>query len=443
MRIRVVFSGVAAAAICVTALWFPWFMMIPAELATDWPYLEEAAMLPDWMPIGVFALCGLTLFVFGWVSARWNWAKDWKESLLAGAGMGLLAGCLIYDFIGVFHFGLLGQKEILVNFNQELNLDRGLAILIDSLTNTATSIYINFLLLCAGCVLAGALGGLASAVDLSDRWGASPRTPDSWLFRLPAFSLTLTGTAVMIVVVASFSVLQETIIEAVAREETKGITTLPYFITFVVYLVSWVSVVLPAAFTWGWLLSSWKTAGVWRVTYVIWMLISLSLAGWVTFYFLGLVQLFYFMGSITTWLVYILPAVLLTLCGGIWMGHLSKPVADGVEKYHFSDWVGYILTQGAFGGTQLFVTMMAYFLAVVSIAITNIPHLADTGVVEKMPTQQVAELSSTLTGFAEFAFVVGAVGGWVLGLVVLVVRKFLKIKVVPPSQSVATSESGF
>lgn len=262
MRIRVVLSGIVSAAICVIALWFPWYMMEPANIAPDWAYVDEAAILPAWLSTGMLVFCGLTLFAFGWVSARWNWAGNWRDSLLAGAGAGLIAGCLIYDFIGTFHFGLSGQEAVLRAFYTEVDDVTGLTLFVDSITETATQLYFNFLLTVAACALLSAMGGLASAVDAGDTWGRPPRAPDSWLFRIPAYSLTLTGCLWMIVTIAAFSVLQEVVIDAVVENELSGLNSFPVLISFSAYSVGWVLIFLPMSVTWGWLLRSWRSAGL-------------------------------------------------------------------------------------------------------------------------------------------------------------------------------------
>ena len=100
MRIRIVLSGIAAGIISLVALWFPFYAVEPAKFISDWTYAKFAATLPDWFTLAVVAFCGLVIFVFGWIAARWNWSENWRASLISGGGAGLLAGCLIYDFIG-------------------------------------------------------------------------------------------------------------------------------------------------------------------------------------------------------------------------------------------------------------------------------------------------------------------------------------------------------
>lgn len=146
MRIRVVSSGIVSGVFCLIALWFPWYMVEPAGIVPDWAYQNEAASFPDWLPTAVYAFCGLTIFAFGWVAARWNWSKTWRSSLLAGAGSGLIAGCIIYDFIGAFRFGVLGQEEILKVFYREVGETEGLTLLVDAISQTANMIYVNFIL---------------------------------------------------------------------------------------------------------------------------------------------------------------------------------------------------------------------------------------------------------------------------------------------------------
>ncbi|NOH03206.1 MAG: hypothetical protein HND47_15210 [Chloroflexi bacterium] len=111
---------------------------------------------------------------------------------------------------------------------------------------------------------------------------------------------------------------------------------------------------------------------------------------------------------------------------GIGAGLISTPVTEGIEKYRASDWLGYILAQGILGGTQLFVSFPAYYF-LISLATVNIPHLVSSGVVEQTPSQQILQISQTLTALANFLIAISAAGGWILGLVILLIRKFLKI----------------
>ncbi|HRQ25341.1 MAG TPA: hypothetical protein PLF42_18075, partial [Anaerolineales bacterium] len=71
MRTRIVLTGIGSGITCLAALWFPWYMMEPAQITSDWGYANQAAVMPEWTGIASPIFCGLALFTFGWASARW------------------------------------------------------------------------------------------------------------------------------------------------------------------------------------------------------------------------------------------------------------------------------------------------------------------------------------------------------------------------------------
>jgi putative transposase len=70
----------------------------------------------------------------------------------------LIAGCLIFDFIGTFYFGMKGQEEIFRNFYDPLTEPAGIKILVNGVTQTASLLYLNFVFSILAAVFFGALG---------------------------------------------------------------------------------------------------------------------------------------------------------------------------------------------------------------------------------------------------------------------------------------------
>lgn len=228
------------------------------------------------MPI---IFCGVTIFAFGWVAARWNWSLTWRSSLLAGCGAGLLAGCLIFDFIGAFWFGLKGQEEVLRNYYTLLTEHQGLTILVNVITQTAVSIYLNFWAVVSACTFVGALGGLASAMDVKDVWGSAPREPANWLFRLSAYSLKLNGLLNIIVTIAVLTILPERVEKAMLESNMMGPTTLPPdIIAWLGYFTGTMMIFLPLGLTWAWLVRDWRTAGYGRILSAAWLVGTFGLS---------------------------------------------------------------------------------------------------------------------------------------------------------------------
>lgn len=430
MRIRVVLSGIFSGAICLAALWYPWFAMEPAGLAPDWPYQNRSILLPYWVPTAMLVFCGLTIFIFGWVSARWNWAGTWRASLLAGAGAGSIAGCLIYDFIGAFHFGLMGQSGILKVFYAEVSESRGIELLIEAIAGTALTMYPYFLAVMAGSIVLGGLGGVSSAIDVEDVWGKPPRDPDSWLFRLPGYTLTVSGFACMIVALAGLLVLQESAVKAAIANEITRLDAIPIFIVLSAYVTCLLMILLPMSLTWGWIIQAWKGAGLWRVLYGIWVILTLLMLVWLiqALPFQEGLRFVFGFEALQPMILGLLMILVLSI--GVGLGLLSRPVSSSLAKYKGSDWVGYALAQGILGGTQVFVCLPAYALVLVLISIVNIPHLVQAEVVESTPTEQMLQLFNVLVTSAQTLMLACAIGGFFFGLIILLIRKFLKIKTV-------------
>lgn len=432
MRIRVVSSGIISGVFCLIALWFPWYMVEPAGILPDWTYLKEAASFPGWLPTAVYTFCALTIFAFGWVAARWNWSKTWRSSLLAGAGSGLIAGCIIYDFIGAFRFGVLGQAEILKVFYQEVGEAEGLTLLVEAISQTANTIYLNFIFVLFAAIVLGGLGGLASSMDLEDVWGKPPRKTHDWLFRLPAYSLSLTGYLCLVVMIAALVLIQESVTNVGIEKGLTGIDVPPFFIIFVAFLGCAVMILPPVAVTWGWGVKTWKVAGLWKWLYATWLAITIFFVGSVIYNFIRYSGASFILISTGLYLPFLAGSVIIgSLLLGFLAGFISEPVELTDEKYHFSDWLGYALTQGVLGGTQLFMSVMAYVLALALITIENIPHLTQSRLVDMSPGQQVIQLFKVMSGMAQGMMIASAIGGWLFALIVLLFRKFLKIKPVP------------
>jgi len=425
MRFRIALSGIAAGAICVAALWFPCYMIGPAAIVSDWPYAGEAALFPAWSFTAVIVFCGLVLFTFGWVAARWNWSATWRSSLLAGAGAGLIAGCLIFDFIGAFWFGLNGQEEVLRAYSTKLTELRGMVILINAITDTAMSLYLNFPVIVLVGVVLGALGGLASATDLNDFWGRPPREPSGWLFRLSAYSLVIFGVLNLIVTIAALTILPDILAKTIEEYDiTRQVALPPVLIPFLGYLPGLIMIFVPLGITWGWTVRGWHTAGAGRILSGFWTLATFAVA----FYYL------IYRGFLPGFL-FVLPQVFWGALAIIVLSFLAGLAFDNKHpedrSYRLSDWLGYGAAFGVLGGTQVLMSALAYSLILALITVTNIPHLTATGIVEQTPTDQITALFRLLTFSAEAVMLVCFIVGWIVAALVLLIRKIFRIRALP------------
>lgn len=425
MRIRIVLPGIAAGVISLIALWLPWYVVYPATFIPEWS-AKQLKMMPDWLSFAMLGFSAITIFAFGWVAARWSWAKTWRESLLAGAGVGLIAGCLIYDFLGAFYFGLAGQEAVLKAFYETVTETQGLTLIVDAVGQTGIMVYAFFVFILFGGLLAGALGGLASAMDVEDVWGKPPRKTDGWLFRIPAYTLTLTGVGCMILMIAVLSILEESATNTFIENQLTNISAPPVFMYLAAYAVALVFVLMPIAMTWGWLARCWKFAGYWRILYGVWLLFTFWQAGWMLKGFLNFENFLIILEIHPYFLIWLLVLILLVL--GFFAG-FGLPMTDPSETtYRLSDWLGYALTQGILGGTQLFMSVVAYSLMLTLILIVNIPHLTQTGTVDSAPLAQVRLLYNMLFTSAAVFILAGMVLAWIFGGIVYGVRKILKVR---------------
>jgi len=430
MRVRTVLAGILAGWICLMALWFQYFRIEPYTFVPDWPFAALAASLPGWTSTAILIFCGLTLFTFGWVAARWNWANNWRRSLQSGAGMGLLAGCLIFDFVGAFWFGIQGHAEILSNFYNPLPEADGIAILIQALFQTGTLLYINFLRIVFVCALLGGLGGIASVVvDRRDFWGKDPRNPEGWLFRLPAYLLTLSGLINILVTVAVLTVLlqrmQNTVRTFAATYNAPlNVGSAPEIFQLFSNLDVWLAAFIPLGLTWGWIFRTWVLRKRLQVLSGLWLVLS-------TLGFLAVVW-YVAPGLLSDPLTLILLA--LSFFIGAFIGFLTEERSEGFS-YHLSDWVGFALSYGILAATQFIAGIISYGLVVSLISITNIPHLTAQGVVDKTPVEQVFQLYTLQSTIAFVAILIAMAIGLALAGFASFMRTVLGTQEVPPLEA--------
>jgi len=289
-------AGIMAGAICNVALYFQYYRFAPSEFVLGWPYLIQAAILPRWMPEAVTIVCVITIFSFGWIAARWSWARTWQSSILAGAGSGTIAGCMMYAIVGLFWFGIKGQADVLGNFYNSMAEIDGLLIIVEAIFRTGTFVYAYFIQFVPACIALGTLGGLTSALlDANDVWGKHPNHSHGWLFRLPAYLLVICGILNLIVTVAILSLLWDKTMSSVkelAAENMRSELGTGYgFFLHWGYLTGLVFTFLPAGLTWGWIIRAWRHHGKLNFFSVIWLISTIVGAGYYMFKTTGLVDL--------------------------------------------------------------------------------------------------------------------------------------------------------
>ena len=423
MRVRTVIAGISAGLICLAALSFQYYRIEPHKFVPDWPFAARVASLPDWVSVVILLFCGITLFTFGWIAARWNWADTRGRCLQAGAGAGLLAGCLIFDFIGAFWFSVKGMSEILRNADQPVSEDVGTRILIEGIVQTGMLLYVNFALILLACVVLGGLGGLASAIlDRKDFWGSDPRSPEGWLLRLPAYLLTFFGLLNAIVTIAVLNVLIPRIWNTATQLESQSeiqlrLNSSVQLMELFSNLTVWIFAFLPLGVTWGWILRVSLSRKRLAASSAFWIILSL----------LVYLSIFWFVSPEVLSSPLYLSFLAVALLMGVLIGFITEERAQGFP-YRFSDWVGYGLSYGILGGTQIVAGILSYGLAMSLIAIQNIPHLLSTGPVEHNPVEQVGTLFNLQSTSAIFAIVGSLVIGLIIASIVSFFRTILGVK---------------
>ena len=433
MRIRTVISSLVGAAVCLIVLYFQYYIIGPARLVPGWSDGSPFANVPAWTSPIALIICALTLFAFGWVAARWNWTDTWQSATQSGAGMGVLAGCLIFDFIGAFWFSLRGNAEILQNAYNPLTETEGTRILIESLLQTGMLLYLNFILVLFVCALLGSLGGLASAlIDKKDIWGTDPRNPEGWLFRLPAYLLVIFGYFNLIVVIAVMSPLWEKLIDSAVKLDeanevqwTIAASGSEFFILFV-YAAALGFVFFPVGITWGWIIRSWferRKPGFWAA---VWIFLTTLGVAWVA------IRTFWYGGIDFPLMLPVMASPFIAFVIGIIIGLITVNRSEGFG-YRPADWFGFGITYGILGGTQLFMGVVAYSLSAALIGIVNIPHLINAEPVDPSPVQQVVYLHTLQQSTAVGMILLSLVLGLIAAAIVSFLRAVTGVRDVAPS----------
>jgi hypothetical protein len=294
---------------------------------------------------------------------------------------------------------------------------------LEALFQTGTSLYTKFIFILMVCVLCGALGGLASAlIDVKDFWGRRPRSPQGWLFRLPAYLLVIFGVLNLIVTQAILATLWEKSINSALELQKQYDLKLDLgadqiFLPYA-YLAGFLFTFLPMGITWGWIMRAWRSKRKTSVLALLWLALTGALVIYVfpKFLQMSLVSGIYGLGASFILAGFVLIA---TPCIGLLVGWMAKPYSEG-EPYHITDWLGFLVTYGVLGGTQIVMGAPAFAIPFVMIALINIPHLTASGIVEKSPVQQVVQLFSLQSGIMQglilVCMVIGLIAAGLVGL---------------------------
>ena len=419
MRLKTIASGVLASLGCYFSLMRLAYDALPAQLIADWPPpFWEGIIEEKWVSLAIVSFAALSLFLGGWLSASWNRARNWKESVRFGANAGLIAGALSFSFVGAPWAGLLAQKEVLEKVNISLTEIEGGRILVNAVVGTIQRSYSMVWEFLIPAIILGALGGILFVLDIkTDEKVKGPRK-SGWLFRLPAYTLSLSGIVSFIIMYAIIAVLPE-IITTTAMDYSM-VPDLPPELILPITIASTIPFfAIPFLLSAIWVARRWGTDKQGGFLFLAWVFLF-----WVLVYFLSNNTFRYLFSLFEIGLSNFVISVIATIFGVfLLMWFLSNEPTEDRLTFSFSEWMGYALAQGILGGTQLFASSMAFALSVVLIAVVNIPHLmsipSDTPI--PPPAEQIETLFVTQQRLALLAmggmFVVALVLGGITALV--------------------------
>jgi hypothetical protein len=305
---------------------------------------------------------------------------------------------------------------------------QGVRMAIESVFNTGSLLYTNFVAVVFLCAALAGLGGLFSAlIDRQDYWGSDPRRPEDWLFHLPAYLLTISGALSLLVTVAvlrqlwgksltSLNQLQEQYSVQTSISYPAGL----YFLLG--YLAGLVFLLLPLGITWGWIIRRWyvrEQPGGWAV---IWIFVTTLFIAFFTVDYAGESTLSPPIDLMLLGLAFVL---------GLVLGLMTRERSEGFP-YRFSDWFGFALTFGILAGTQIVMGVAAYAFTIALLTITNIPHLVRGEALTESPAAQVLRLIYLQNGIAQSLILGSLFVGVVLASLVSFLRTLLGIRDVPP-----------
>lgn len=408
MRFKTIISGIIGFSGSYFALMRLLYDAAPATILDEWSRPLWAGIIDDkWAQIIALTFAALSIFVGAWLAAAWNKARHWKESLKFGINAGLISGTLSFNFVGAPWAGLVAQREVLEAANIRLTEMEGGRILVNAFSNTIQQTYSVFWLFLIPAIILGALGGLLYALDIQPEEKERGPHQRGWLFRLPAYTLTISGIASFILMYAILALLSEKIAEAAidfnAATDIPA-NMLPIFASIIVTPFF----AIPALITSIWAIKGWLAGKKGVTLFIIWILflftLTYSFAADTLRFFYSLIQI-----GLTSILLKLLGVTILVVLS-LWF--LSDEPAEDKRKFTFTEWLGYLLTQGILGGTQVFASSAAFALSLVVITIPNIPHLMSTP--SDTPIDPPVRLVKSLFGTLQNAAL-----GVIVGMIIL------------------------
>lgn len=391
MRLKTVFSGIFAG----VGLYFTFMRLaydsLPAQFIKGWRTPVWQGLLSDeWVSIIIFGFAALSLLLGGWLAAAWNKAKTLRDCLSLGASAGLIAGALGFNLVGGAWAGLIAQKEIYLHLGETLSEKAATELIVNAVSETTAQTQFMFWQFMIASVLLGILGGFFFALENKKEWKTAPALESGWLYRLPAYMLTLSGLVSFLLMFVLMYPLSESTINTLFENALTPSNIPSQFMLFITSLTAIPLFLLPFLVTIAWLIKGGKKNHWSWVLSLIW---SSFLAALIYFfsnnvfrYIFDLLLLF----DLKTFIGAGITAII--ILGGIYLA--TKTPSDEKVSFSVADWIGFALTQGILSGTQFLSGSVTFSLSLVLVTVLNITTLFGTpsDQIPPLPVKQIQDL---------------------------------------------------
>ena len=337
MNRRVLVAGSLGGLLSAVVLAFPLYFILPASYVADWSTIPSTVG-----PFG-YGVAALIAICTGYIGARWSWTPAGERRIQVGIAGGMLAGLVVFVFIGSGAAGVAGIAPLLRHGAKAAATDQAmLELLANSVVGITWWTYLALLGLVSAGALLGGVGGAIAAGEASGGWGSAPRQMHIGVLQSAAATLLLATVLSLIVLSAMFTLQLQTINESVQNANfttalpATGVLDWPLGVNLVVLL---------GAVNWNWqqIARTWrhsKTRDRARARISAFLTFVIPAAALVLCPTISPGLLFnpiFLVGALAVWVINV---------SGIWQVRLSKAVAvrDGrAEAFSMQDALDFVL----------------------------------------------------------------------------------------------------
>lgn len=355
-----------------------------------------------------YGIATILMLVSGYTSARLEWAQEWNESLLHGAGSGFLAGCLAYLLSGASAAsGIMGQNEILLSTLRLMRSEEeGIQILARGIVTNALWTNGLFVFIVASATILGGLGGLLSMMETSQGWSTPPARKSPYMYRIVISMFGSFAVANLLLLQTTFDVLAKTTLDSLAGRsvELPGMLLPVSTITTLPTIINLTMISICGAFFLWWVLHDWQIPEErFHQKTAITIFVILMLA-------------FYLSSSKTA----LITTGILTIAGLIvWAIWRLQPVTSEIQPlppiqpYNGFDVLAAALSQAVTIVALVSGSTISFTLSLVLIAVVNVSHLTANAAPESTAQQQITSLYRLMDSTNLTLITVSSVAGFI------------------------------